>query len=59
MRPRLEKMDGDIKAIKEAMEKISANQIQYINPLNTYWTNTQEAKMGGTMDVGAVFKACR
>ena len=50
-------MESDIKVIKETLEKISANQIHCIKPLDTYWVDNPEAKMGGTMEVGAVLTA--
>ena len=57
LEPKLKKMEDDIKKIKEAVDKISANQTHFIRPLATYWVDNPEAKMGGTMDVGAVLTA--
>ena len=57
--PRLGKMESDIKGIKDTLEKISANQIHYIKPLDTFWVDNLEAKMGGTMDVGATLTASK
>ena len=62
--PKLGKMEDDIRkntatlsAIKEAVDKICANQIHYIEPLDIYWVDNPGAKMGGIMDVGAVLTA--
>ena len=57
LEPKLKKMEDDIKKIKEAVDKISANQTHFIRPLDTYWVDNPKAKMGGTMDVGAVLTA--
>ena len=57
LEPKLKKMEDDIKKIKEAVDKISANQVHYIDPLDIYWVDNPEAKMGSTMDMGAVLTA--
>ena len=46
LEPKLKKMEEDIKKIKEAVDKISANQTNFIRPLDTYWVDNPEAKMG-------------